>query len=187
MSPHRAHSWVAEFQSHNRGHRNTRLFPSNMFNVLCYIPCIKFLPASSYCYSSSPYAPSSLFPVRCRLWNRPCAHQVQSLLIPPSHINSCPRPPHPLFAEVQNCLRHDLLCDCIITLQDMISYLLTTRLLHCCLQMWVQSAPTLPLLWMTTHYPPRNPVMETSQGLSHAGGQHPRLQPKTQVIKDLPH
>ena len=58
MSPRRAHNWVVEFQSHNRGHRNTRICPYNVFSALLHIPCLRFLPVSAYLSSSS----SSLFP-----------------------------------------------------------------------------------------------------------------------------
>ena len=58
MSPYRAHNWVVEFQYHNRVHRDTRICPYNVFNVLCYIPCIQFLTFASYQSASSPSLPS---------------------------------------------------------------------------------------------------------------------------------
>ena len=51
--PQLAHSWVVEFQSHNRGHRDTRLCTSRVFNALRYIPYLQFLPVASYPYASS--------------------------------------------------------------------------------------------------------------------------------------
>ena len=50
--------WVVEFQYQNRGHRNTRLYPYNVFSVLLYIPCLWFLPVVA-CLSStsSPLSP----------------------------------------------------------------------------------------------------------------------------------
>ena len=54
--PQCAHSWVVEFQYHNRGHRNTRLCTSNVFNMLLFIPCPRFLLVSAY-HSSSPLSP----------------------------------------------------------------------------------------------------------------------------------
>ena len=38
VSPHHAHSCFVEFQSQNRGHRDTRIFPSSVLNALRYIP-----------------------------------------------------------------------------------------------------------------------------------------------------
>ena len=52
--PQHAHIWVVDFQTHNRGHRNTRLCTSNVFNVLLYNPCLWVLPVSVERSSSSP-------------------------------------------------------------------------------------------------------------------------------------
>ena len=46
--PQHAHNWVAEFQFHNRGHKNTRLYPYNIFSVLLHIPCLWLLPVTAY-------------------------------------------------------------------------------------------------------------------------------------------
>ena len=58
--PHSAHSWVVDFQSQNRGHRKTRLCPSNIFNALLYIPCLWLLTLATYRSSSSPSLPLPL-------------------------------------------------------------------------------------------------------------------------------
>ena len=54
-----AHNWVVKLQSHNRGHRDTVLCPSDVFNSLRFIPYLRFLPVSYYCSSSFPSLPSS--------------------------------------------------------------------------------------------------------------------------------
>ena len=60
LSPQHGHSWVVEFQSHSRSHRNTRLSTYNMFNALRYTPCFHLLLIDSYLYSSYFSLPSSL-------------------------------------------------------------------------------------------------------------------------------
>ena len=59
MYPYHYHSWVVEFQFHNRGHSDTRLCPSNVFNTLSYTLCLHFLPVFSYRSVCSPYLYSS--------------------------------------------------------------------------------------------------------------------------------
>ena len=54
----RSHSWVVEFQSQYRFHRNTIICPYNVFNELCYIPFLQCLPVASYLPYSSPSLPS---------------------------------------------------------------------------------------------------------------------------------
>ena len=70
MLPQHDHSCVVELQYHNRAHRNTRLCTSNIFNMLLYIPCLRFLLVSDYRSSSPPSPPlprpllSTPFPLR---------------------------------------------------------------------------------------------------------------------------
>ena len=59
VSPYHDHSWVVEFQYQNRGHRDTILYRSNVFNKLSYIPCLQFLHIVSYRSVSSPPLSSS--------------------------------------------------------------------------------------------------------------------------------
>ena len=69
VSTQHAHIWVVEFQSQNRGHMSTIICPSNVFNALRYIPCLWFIPVTTYRSSSSiPYPlprplPPSLSPL----------------------------------------------------------------------------------------------------------------------------
>ena len=58
MFPQCAHNWVVEFQSQNRGHRHTRLYPYNIFSALLHISCLWLLPVAAYL--SSPFP--SLYP-----------------------------------------------------------------------------------------------------------------------------
>ena len=60
MFPQHAYSWALEFQYQNIGHRNTRLCPYNVFNVILYIPCIRFLHIAAYRSSSTPSLPPYL-------------------------------------------------------------------------------------------------------------------------------
>ena len=60
VSPQRAHNWVVKFQYQNRGHRETIIYPTNVFNFLRFTPFLNFLPVSSYRSTSSPFIPSSL-------------------------------------------------------------------------------------------------------------------------------
>ena len=57
VSPYHAHNWVVELQYQNRGHWDTRLYPYNVFNALCYIPCLFSLIVASYRSSSSTSIP----------------------------------------------------------------------------------------------------------------------------------
>ena len=65
VSTQHAHSCVVEFQSQNRGYRDTRLCLYNFFDTLRYIPCLQFqtrhiLPLRLFSFPL-------FFPVRFRL------------------------------------------------------------------------------------------------------------------------
>ena len=175
MFPQRARSWVVEFQYKNRVYRNTKICPSNLFNVLLYIPCLWFLPVSAYRYSSF-LSPPPL--VRCRHRRWLFAWYVQSLLLPPYPSHPYPRLPYRLLSEVQNHLCRDVMCDCIMPLWERWPHLLKPRLLHCCIQWWVLPSPILPSLRLHLCNPPGDPVLENHHDPSHVGDQHPRLRPK---------
>ena len=78
VSPHHAHSWVVELQSHNRGHIDTILCPSDALKPLHYIPCLQFLPVVSY---QSVYSPP--------ISSYPSAVTVAHALAPARSILSC--------------------------------------------------------------------------------------------------
>ena len=81
--PQRAHNWLVEFQSQNRGHINTRLCPFILFKLLIRISCLRLLPVTAYLYVSyyslSPYPPhpsaptAALAPARSSL---SCFHHL---------------------------------------------------------------------------------------------------------------
>ena len=88
LSPQHDHNWLVELQSQNRGYRDTRLCPYNVFNSLRYIPCLQLLPVSSYRSASSPCLPSSLSTsvvnISCaRDRSRPsCSHHILATYAP---------------------------------------------------------------------------------------------------------
>ena len=83
-TPQNAPSGVVEFQYQNRDHRDNRLCNSNVFDVLCYIPCLQFLPSVPYRSVSSPslsYSPSataSTFPPAPTSSITYCSHHLQA-------------------------------------------------------------------------------------------------------------
>ena len=66
VPPQHAHSWVAELQTQNRSHRDTRVCPYIVLNLLHYRPYLQLLPvvSSTTVYSpllySSPYAAAAV-------------------------------------------------------------------------------------------------------------------------------
>ena len=113
MSPHHAHICVAKFQSQNRGHMETIINLSNVFNVLHYIPCCQFLPVVSYRSISSPYLSS--LPSSAAV-----AHSLTPArffpLFPSSLSHPASWPPHRLLAEFQNRTCRNLLRDRVLPL-----------------------------------------------------------------------
>ena len=83
MVPQYAHNWVVEFQSQNRGHRDTRLCPYFVLNSLYYIPCLQFLTvvyshdASSPPLSSSPSSAASARSLESARSSPSCSHNLQ--------------------------------------------------------------------------------------------------------------
>ena len=170
--PHRAHSWVVEFQSQNRGHRNTRLCQYNVFNAILYIPCLWFLLVSAYRSSYYPPIPPS-----------PSYATINAAFEPARSSTSCS---HHLLSTHPPGLRTVYLQRSRIGRAKMyhttvFGYMLPppeSRLLHWCLQQWVLLDTILTLLWLPPCNKLGNPVLKTSQGPSHEGGYHPRLLPE---------
>ena len=104
MSPQHAHSWVVEFQFHNRGHRNTRLCPSSVLDVLRHIPCLSacslFATAPSLIRPSPPPHPSPMLPAALHplVWYPPIPTILEQPR-PPVFAPSYRRVPEPVVLQ----------------------------------------------------------------------------------------
>ena len=91
MSPHRAHSWVVEFQSQNIGHNDTRLSTYSVFNALCYIPCLQFPTIAVYRSFSSTsllsfhYTATAANALAHARPNTSCSHHILGTYTPGLH------------------------------------------------------------------------------------------------------
>ena len=116
LFPQRAHSLAVGIKYQNRGHRNTRLFPSNVFNVLLYTTCLRFLPFTAYRSSSYLSLPPSLSSAAAAIAtassspsfyhhilaaHAPCLHIVSSLRS--SCVHSCTFRESPHFLCITYC------------------------------------------------------------------------------------
>ena len=115
MYPQHAHSWVVEFQPHNRGHMDTRICPSSVLDTQVYIPNLKLLPVVSYLAVSYLLLPSPtprpllLLPVTSHPLGQ--YHPVTTISEQPM-----PRPPHRPLSEVHNWPRNNVSCNRVLTI-----------------------------------------------------------------------
>ena len=128
MASDYANYWVVEFQTQNRGHRDTRLCPSIVLDKLHYTLFLQLLPIVYFHTASSPRFSYSLsVHRRCPI---PLPPLVENLLLTASPRNPVSRPPNRFLREVQNRLRRNILRDCIMPLVDVDPDLFKSCLLH---------------------------------------------------------
>ena len=142
-------------QTHIRGYRGTRLHP---YGVYCATLSLSFLFIISYLIypitfiSHIPYpTPTVLFlfpvplPFPILLFRLPFSGEYQSLLLPPLLGNPQSWTPLCLQTEVQNRLRHNVLCEHILPPGDVGLHILQPYLLHIFPQWGLLPGPILRL------------------------------------------